>query len=67
MIHLTKLDKTKIILCLENIKYIECTPDTLIFFTNGESLIVRESMDELLDRVVEFKRKVISRGRETES
>lgn len=62
MIPLTKLDNTKILLSLDNVKYIESTPDTLVFFTNGESVIVRESLDDLLNRVVEFKSKVLNQS-----
>lgn len=59
MIKLSKLDKTEVLLSLENIKYVESTPDTLIFFINGESIIVREPLDEVLKRVVEYKARVI--------
>jgi flagellar protein FlbD len=60
MITLTKLDNTRILINVEAIKYIEHTPDTLILFLNGESLIVRESLDEIERRVIEFKRKVVA-------
>lgn len=59
MIHLTKLDKSRILLSLENIKYIESTPDTIIFFTNGESMVVRETLEEMYDRMVEYKSKIL--------
>ena len=59
MIILTKLDKSPIVVSLESIKFIESMPDTLIFFLNGDSIIVRESLDELIEKTVEFKRKVI--------
>ena len=48
MIMLTKLDHTRILVGFEAVKYIEETPDTLIRFLNGESLIVRESLDQVL-------------------
>ncbi len=59
MILLTKLDNTKILLNLEVVKYIESVPDTLIIFINGDSLIVRESLEEVEARVVELKRKIL--------
>lgn len=59
MIMVTKLDNTRILLNIEAIKYVEQTPDTLILFLNGESLIVRESLDEIERRVVELKRKIL--------
>lgn len=48
MLMLTKLDKTRILVPVESIKYIEETPDTLIRFLNGELLMVRERLEEIL-------------------
>ena len=59
MIIVTKLDSTRILLNIESIKYIEQTPDTLILFLNGESLMVREPLDEIERRVIELKRKIL--------
>ncbi len=59
MIQLTKLDKTPILVSLEAIKYIEPTPDTLILFLNGESLMVLEPLEEIERRVVELRRRII--------
>ena len=47
MLLLTKLDKTRVLVTLETIKYIEETPDTLVRFLNGESIIVRESLEQI--------------------
>ena len=60
MIELTKLDKSTILLSLDNIKYVESTPDTLILFVNGETLMVRESLDEFQQRVVEYNRRILN-------
>ena len=45
---LTKLDRTRILVGFETVKYIEETPDTLIRFLNGESIFVRETLEEVL-------------------
>ncbi len=58
MISLTKLDNSQILLNLENVKYVESTPDTLIFFINGEHLFVKETLDELVARVLEYKKQI---------
>jgi uncharacterized protein YlzI (FlbEa/FlbD family) len=47
MLLLTKLDQTRVLVPIESIKYIEETPDTLIRFLNGESLIVRENFSTI--------------------
>ena len=53
---LTKLDMTKILVNLPSIKYLEEVPDTLIFFLNGDRLMVRESLSEVLNAVKAYNR-----------
>jgi len=60
VILLTKLDKHKVLVLIDNIKYIESTPDTLVRFINGDMLIVCETMDEIANLVFNFKRKCLS-------
>jgi flagellar protein FlbD len=59
MILLTKLDGKKILLCLETVKYVESIPDTLVFFLNGESVIVKETLDEIVQKVKGFKSELV--------
>ena len=40
------------------IESVEPTPDTVITLVSGNKLIVRESMDDIQTRIVEFKRKI---------
>lgn len=60
MIVLTKLDKQKVLVLIDSIKYVEATPDTLIRFINGDMLIVRESLLEVSNLVFEFKTKCLA-------
>ncbi|MBI2602912.1 MAG: flagellar FlbD family protein [Deltaproteobacteria bacterium] len=59
MILLTKLDNSPVAVSLEAIKYIETMPDTLVFFLNGDSIIVKESVDAIMKLVIELKSKII--------
>ena len=59
MILLTRLDKSRVLVNLDIVKFIESTPDTLVTFVNGDSLIVLESLEEIDQRVVEFRSKVL--------
>ena len=59
MIHLTKLDGKRILVGMETVKYIESIPDTLIHFLNGETVIVKEPLPDVLERVKEFKRELL--------
>ncbi len=62
MISLTKLDNARILVNLETIKYIETMPDTVVRFVNGDSVIVRESLEEVELRVIKFKKQVLDTG-----
>ena len=55
MIFLTKLDKSRVLVTLANLKYIEATPDTLLRFVNGDMLIVCETLDEIETLAEKFK------------
>jgi uncharacterized protein YlzI (FlbEa/FlbD family) len=65
MILLTKLDQQKILINLETVKYIESVPDTIIFFTNGESMMVQESMEAISQAVVEYQAAVFRQSTQT--
>lgn len=61
MIQLTKFNsdsrkKREFILNAEIIQTIEETPDTVITLLNGEKLIVEEPMDEIVRRVMKYRR-----------
>jgi uncharacterized protein YlzI (FlbEa/FlbD family) len=55
MIFLTRLDKSRVLVTLANLKYIESTPDTLLRFVNGDMMIVCETMDEIAMLAETFK------------
>ena len=40
------------------IESVEPTPDTVITLVSGNKLIVRDSMETIQERIVEFKRKI---------
>lgn len=56
MIHLTKLNDQDIVVNSDLIKFIEATPDTLLTLSTGDKLPVRESVEEVITRVIAFKR-----------
>jgi uncharacterized protein YlzI (FlbEa/FlbD family) len=62
LILLTKLDKSSVLVNVESIKYIETMPDTLIFFLNGDTLIVSESIDYIAEKVIELKARIIKKA-----
>ena len=56
MIKLTRLDGEAFVLNAELIRYVEARPDTFITLTTNERLVVREAMDEVLKRTIDYQR-----------
>lgn len=55
MVRLTRLDGTPLVLNADLIRFIESLPDTYVTLTNGDRIIVRESVDAVMDRAVEYQ------------
>jgi flagellar protein FlbD len=55
MIRLTRFGGEPFLLNAELIQYVEARPDTFITLANGERLIVTETMDEVLRRVMVYQ------------
>lgn len=60
MIRLTRLNNQPLAVNCDLIKFIENAPDTLVTLLNGEKIVVRESLDEIIARIVAFRRDVLS-------
>lgn len=56
MILVHRLNNSEIMVNCDLIETIESTPDTTITFSNGKILIVRDDIDEICERIVEYKR-----------
>jgi flagellar protein FlbD len=56
MIHLTRINHAPLVLNSDLIEHIEVTPDTVISLTNGQKFMVLEPAEEVIRRVVEFRR-----------
>ena len=58
MITITRLDKRVIVLNADIIKTLEATPDTIVTLLNGDTIVVRESVEQVVQRIVEYQRQV---------
>lgn len=56
MIVLTKLNGSQFVLNCQLIRTVEQTPDTTIRLTTGESVMVRETMQEVVERAADYER-----------
>ncbi|CAG7841030.1 Swarming motility protein SwrD [Clostridium haemolyticum] len=62
MIRLKALNKKEFYLNEDNIEKIEEVPETLITLTNGKKYIVLEPTQEVVDKIIEFKKKFFTVG-----
>jgi len=60
MVRLTRLNHAPMVLNSDLIEHIDVTPDTVITLTNGQILRVLESADEVVQRIVDFRRRIVS-------
>ena len=54
MITVTRLNGKKFVINAEMIRTVEANPDTMLTLINGDHLIVRESMDQVVDLAVQY-------------
>jgi flagellar protein FlbD len=59
MIHVTRINHVPLVLNSDLIQHVETTPDTVISLTTGQKFVVLESADEVLRRVVAFRREIL--------
>lgn len=57
MVELTKLNNKKIVINCDLIEYFEAAPDTTITLTTGNKFVVRETTDELTEKIINFRQK----------
>ncbi len=58
MIQVTRLNGKEFVLNCELIKFVESTPDTVVTLSSGEKFMVRESVDEVIKRTVEYRQRI---------
>jgi flagellar protein FlbD len=60
MIKVTRLNGKEFVVNAELVQYLEATPDTVITLVNHEKLVVKEPVDEIVRRIVEYGRSLRS-------
>ncbi len=61
MIKLTRLNNHVVAINPDHIGWADTTPDTTLFLIGGEKIIVRETLDELIASIIEFRRAIRAR------
>lgn len=60
MIPVTRLSGEQYMINSELIESLEATPDTVIRLTTGKNVVVKESIDEIIDKIIRYKQKIFS-------
>jgi flagellar protein FlbD len=61
MIRLTRINRVPLVLNSDLIEHVEATPDTVIALTTGQKFVVLESADEVVQKVIDFRRTIANR------
>lgn len=56
LIQLTRLNEVVFFLNPHQIEYMEANPDTTLVMLSGKRIVVKESIDEVRKRIVEYRR-----------
>ncbi len=56
MIKVTRLNHVPLILNSDLIEHIDMTPDTVVTLSSGQKYMVLESADEIVDKVIHFRK-----------
>ncbi|MBQ9538937.1 MAG: flagellar FlbD family protein [Treponema sp.] len=58
MIEVTRLDGKKYWINPHQVEYMEQTPDLTLTMLTGKKVVVRESPEEVIERIVAYRRKI---------
>jgi flagellar protein FlbD len=56
MIKVTRLNGSELVINADLIEFVEAIPDTIISLVTGKKIMIKESADDVIDKVAEFKR-----------
>jgi len=59
MIRLTRVNHQPLAVNSDLIKFVEQTHDTVLTLINGDKVVVRESLEEVIRRTLEFRRSIL--------
>lgn len=57
MIKVTRINDAPLVINADLIEFVEASPETIVCLTTGKKIMVKQTIDEIIDRVADFKRK----------
>lgn len=58
MIYITKINDQEVLLNNDLIEKVEETPDTVITLTTGKKMVVKQTVEEIYEKVLNAKREI---------
>jgi flagellar protein FlbD len=58
MIKVHRLNGSDVVLNAELVESIEAAPDTVIALVTGNRMVVQESVDDVVEKIIEYRKKV---------
>ncbi|UCC43421.1 MAG: flagellar FlbD family protein [Candidatus Zixiibacteriota bacterium] len=62
MIRVTRINDAQVVINADLIEFLESIPETMITLTTGKKIMVKETIDQIIDRVADFKRMSTTRS-----
>ena len=59
MVRLTRINGQEFFVNCDLMEFIESTPDTIISLTTGKKVIVKESAEDVIHKIIEYKGKAL--------
>ena len=56
MIKVTRLNGSELVINADLIEFVEAIPDTIVSLVTGKKIMIKETTDDVIRRVAEFKR-----------
>jgi flagellar protein FlbD len=60
MIPLLRLDGTEVVVNAELIATVERTPDTMLTLTTGHHILVKQTVEEIIAQIIEYRRRILA-------
>ena len=60
MIHLTRLNNHPLVVNSDMIKFIENAPDTMLTLITGEKIVICESSELVISKIIEFRQRILA-------
>lgn len=64
MIHLTRLNATAFVINPDLVERIYANPDTTLTMVDGTTFVVADSVEEVIERIIDFRAAVVARARD---